>query len=97
MLDIQNTYTLKLMVDSIELPTHIKGDGTLQTGCVLKMRAANVDVNEVWIPVGELQTIRIEDILALPSDLSALQTDVNAIMLQVVTLIGQINAIRKAV
>jgi len=74
-------------------------DGKLKTSANIILSAANVQnagtENETWTPAGIRKTIHIDDVEHLDADLSELQGLVNQAFVNVVTVVGAINNIRK--
>ena len=72
-------------------------DGQLKTNVQILLSGAIVE-NDQWLSrAGSTTSIDVPDIDNLPEDLAALSPQVQQIFTDIVTLIGQVNAIRKAI
>ena len=98
-LELQNTPLTpnSIIVPSITAFTRVQEDGSLRTGCTVELQAANVSTEGVWTPIGDVKSITLHNVEALPEDLASLQTTVLQAMGGMLMLVDAVNQIRKVV
>jgi hypothetical protein len=70
-------------------------NGDLVSSCQLTLTAAIVDANGKWTSTGHSKTVYLADMLNLEADLTELAPLVGQIYGGIITLVDQLNVIRK--
>ena len=85
-----------VLVPFIRLETHLN-QGVLVTAANIGFQAAHVDDAGKFTAIGNIVNTTIPDINNLPTDLATLASQIVSAETALITVVGEINAIRKLV
>ncbi len=83
-----------IIISQIVLQTGVQA-GNLVTSAIITLEQAKVTAEGVWTNLGNARNIVINDIANLESDLAVQQESINTLMSNIISIVGEMNQIRK--